>query len=252
MAGKFPPHGFIGIALIVSFWLLNWTLTGLRTHWAFFPLWLGYIFFVDALAVKRGRSSLVTRRPAGFVGLFLISAPIWWIFEFLNRWTNYWVYKPVESFTNFEYHAYCTLSFSTVVPAVFVTAQCLASFRFFQVDHIRINVGSGLVSQLVCLALGSLMLAAVFLIPEISMAFLWISLFLILDPINLWVGNPSVLAGTSHGDWRLALIFMAAPFPSPEEFLFLDDASGAVISSTSSVSANNWLYWSVTAKSACC
>jgi len=35
--------------LVAVFWILNWSLSGLRTHWGFFPLWLGYALTVDAL-----------------------------------------------------------------------------------------------------------------------------------------------------------------------------------------------------------
>jgi hypothetical protein len=46
---KFPAHGWLGLALVVLFWILNWTLPGARTHWGFFPLWLGYCLSVDGL-----------------------------------------------------------------------------------------------------------------------------------------------------------------------------------------------------------
>ena len=41
-----PMHGWIGLVLVLVFWWLNWSLTGLRTHWGFFPLWLGYIGYI--------------------------------------------------------------------------------------------------------------------------------------------------------------------------------------------------------------
>ena len=34
---RWPPHGWLGLALVGAFWTLNWSLAGLRTHWAFFP-----------------------------------------------------------------------------------------------------------------------------------------------------------------------------------------------------------------------
>ncbi|MBU1965254.1 MAG: hypothetical protein KKD24_05500, partial [Proteobacteria bacterium] len=51
--GKWPVHGWIGLALIALFWILNWSLPGTRAHWGFFPLWLGYSLFVDALVFCR-------------------------------------------------------------------------------------------------------------------------------------------------------------------------------------------------------
>src|SRR5450759_1150472 len=71
-ARRWPAHGWLGLALVGIFWSLNWALPGLRTHWAFFPLWLGYCITVDALVFWRKGNSLVTRNPRAYVGLFLI------------------------------------------------------------------------------------------------------------------------------------------------------------------------------------
>ncbi|SVE30805.1 uncharacterized protein METZ01_LOCUS483659, partial [marine metagenome] len=51
--GPWPIHGWLGLGLIAVFWPLNWMLTGLRTHWGFFPLWLGFCLTVDALTLRR-------------------------------------------------------------------------------------------------------------------------------------------------------------------------------------------------------
>src|SRR5262245_32116858 len=99
----FPLHGWLGLSLIIIFWSLNWILTGPRTHWGFFPLWLGYCLAIDGLVYWRAHTSLLTRSPRKYVGLFLVSAPVWWIFELFNLRTENWVYLGVEIFTRFEY-----------------------------------------------------------------------------------------------------------------------------------------------------
>jgi hypothetical protein len=58
---KLPLHGWLGMVLIAIFWTLNWTLSGLRTQWAFFPLWLGYCLTIDGLVLWRTGTSLLTR-----------------------------------------------------------------------------------------------------------------------------------------------------------------------------------------------
>ena len=65
----------------LGFWTLNWSLTGLQTQWGFFPLWLGYCLTVDALVVLRRGTSLLSRGLPGYVAMFLLSAPGWWLFE---------------------------------------------------------------------------------------------------------------------------------------------------------------------------
>lgn len=80
-----------GIVLIITFWSLNWTMQGLRTHWGFFPLWLGYCLFVSSLVSSRNKSSLLTRNYSAYFGLFLISIPVWWLFELINWHTRNWL-----------------------------------------------------------------------------------------------------------------------------------------------------------------
>src|ERR671918_2108557 len=127
---QFPLHGWLGLSLILIFWILNWALPGARTHWGFFPLWLGYCLTIDGLVYWRTGTSLLTRSPHKYVGLFLVSAPVWWIFELLNVRTQNWTYLGIEIFTPAQDVFWTTLSFTTVIPAVFGSAEFFASFDF--------------------------------------------------------------------------------------------------------------------------
>ena len=118
-----PPllrHGWVGLALITVTWPLNWGvgIEGLRTHVLFFPLWLGY-----ALVARRRGSSILTRSPADFAGLFFASVSAWWLFEGLNEWTRNWTYVGAEHFSDLEYGLLASVAFSTVIPAVLGTAE---------------------------------------------------------------------------------------------------------------------------------
>src|SRR5687767_5479950 len=97
-----PVQLWIGLALIAVAWPLNWLLEGVRAHILFFPLWLGYTLAVDGLVYLRKGTSLLTRSASGYAGLFLISAPAWWLFELINWRTQNWVYVGREVFTDLE------------------------------------------------------------------------------------------------------------------------------------------------------
>src|SRR6185503_8223701 len=129
---KFPVHGWFGFSLMIVFWILNWTLQGARTQWGFFPLWLGYCLAIDGLVYWRTGTSLLRRSPRKYAGLFLVSAPVWWIFELLNVRTQNWTYIGAEIFTPLQYVFWTTLSFTTVIPAVFGSAEFFASFDFIK------------------------------------------------------------------------------------------------------------------------
>ncbi|MDP7259915.1 MAG: hypothetical protein QF376_03425, partial [Anaerolineales bacterium] len=128
-AGQWPTHGWLGLGLIAVFWPLNWALTGLRTHWGFFPLWLGFCLTVDAVTLRRTGDSLLTRDRRAYFSLFFYSAPAWWLFEAINWRTQNWHYLGREFFSDWEYFLFASLSFSTVMPAVFGAAELVASLR---------------------------------------------------------------------------------------------------------------------------
>ncbi len=198
-----PAYGWIGLALVVVFWAINWSpAIPLRSSWGFFPLWLGYALCVDALVVRRKGSSLVSRSPAGYLGLFVVSAPAWWLFEILNWRTQNWLYQGRDLFTDWQYALLASLSFSTVMPAVFGTAELVSTLGFLRRFRSG-RVGCPTLRLLWGLfAVGWLMLALVLAWPRYFFPFVWLSVYFILDPLNVWLGNRSLLTYTGRGDWR--------------------------------------------------
>jgi len=199
---KFPVHGWLGMALVMLFWILNWTLMGLRTHWAFFPMWLGYCLTIDAIVLWRTGTSLLARSPRKYVGLFIISAPVWWLFEVLNLRTLNWVYIGADGFSPLAYIFWTTLSFTTVIPAVFGGAELAASFdfvkRFMRGPMIRTDNGT----TVSFFSAGWVMLVLMLIWPNLFFPFIWLSIYFILEPINVWSGNRSLAQWTEKGDWR--------------------------------------------------
>jgi hypothetical protein len=200
-----PAHGWLGLALVAIFWILNWSLSGLRSQWTFFPLWLGYCLTVDALVLTRKGSSLLTRSPRSYVGLFLVSAPAWWLFELINWRTQNWYYEGRECFTNLHYLTLASFSFSTVMPAVFGTAELVSTFDWIR----RIKRGPVIVPKpatlLAAFAAGSLMVLLTLYWPRYFFPLVWMSVYLILEPLNVWLGNRSLSEHFAEGDWRPAL-----------------------------------------------
>lgn len=196
------PQGFIGIVLITIFWPFNWFLPGVRTAYCFFPLWLGYILTIDAVVLKRSGSSMLTRSRRDWLWLFIISAPAWWLFEAINRRTGNWEYLGAEQFGNIEYFLLSTLSFSTVMPAVFETAEWVRTFpwteRFrasgpprFTPENWKYILAGGLFS-----------LALVLVWPVVFYPLVWLSVFFIIEPLNYRLGRPHLLECLAIGDWR--------------------------------------------------
>jgi hypothetical protein len=202
---RWPAHGWWGGVLVAVFWVVNWSLPGLRTHWAFFPLWLGYCLLIDACVVFRKGHSLLSRSPARYVGLFVVSVPGWWLFELLNQRTQNWLYEGRQSFGDLEYALLASLSFSTVMPAVFGTAELVGTLRWpsrFR-SAARFDLGAPVLLGL--FGIGWAMLALLLIWPVYFFPFLWGSVYLIVEPVNVWLGNRSLLRSVASGDWCAVL-----------------------------------------------
>lgn len=197
-----PPHGWLGLGLIAICWPLNWLLPGLRTHLLFFPLWLGYILTVDAVVLRRDGSSLLTRSPQRFVLLFLASMPGWWLFELLNLRLQNWQYHGSEEFSRLADFLFSSLSFSTVLPAVFETAELLHGTSWVGRYGARRQVVATPRLRWLLFLSGLLMLALMMVWPRYFFPFTWLSLLLLLDPVCFALGRRSLLGHLESGDWR--------------------------------------------------
>jgi hypothetical protein len=94
------------------------------------------------------------------------------------------------------------VSFTTVLPAVFGSAELFASFDFVKRLKRGPKVGTDKQTTLTFFSLGWIMLAVMLVWPRIFFPFIWLSLYFILEPINIWLGNRSLADWTKNGDWR--------------------------------------------------
>jgi hypothetical protein len=204
-----PWRGWLGLLFIAIFWYINWDFDGLRTHLGFFPLWLGYCLLVDAVTYLRKGHSLISRSITGYFFLFVISAPAWWLFEIINERAQYWHYTQRVQFSDLEYFLLASISFSTVIPAVFGTSELVGTFKGVQRLGKGPRIGKSSASIYILFALGLLMFATVLVFPKYSAAFIWMSLYLVLDPINKWLGHRTLVQHTAERDWREVITLWA-------------------------------------------
>jgi hypothetical protein len=116
--------------------------------------------------------------------------------------TGNWTYIGIEYFTPLGYTFWTTLSFTTVIPAVFGSAEFFASFEFVKRLKPGIRIGTNKKVTTSFFILGWVMLALMLAWPRIFFPFMWLSLYFILEPVNVWLGNRSLAAWTDRGDWR--------------------------------------------------
>jgi hypothetical protein len=209
---RFPWWGHCSAVLLAGTWTLAWTrfdwFEPLQRH-TFTPLWIGYIGVVNALTFRRVGECLLTRRPRYLLALFPLSACFWWFFEYLNRYVHNWYYMGVEVFTPVEYVAYASFAFSTVLPAVMSTAECLSTYPRLEV------AGKGLpalrarrVSRagLIALAIAGACLVGLPCWPELLFPAIWVAPGVVMLGLLAALRMSSPIAGIARGDWRPLLI----------------------------------------------
>jgi hypothetical protein len=195
-------QGVLGLALVAVCWPLNWGLPGMRTAALFFPLWLGFILAMDAAVRMRRGHSLLAPRSGGAWPTFVASVPVWCLFEFVNARTQNWEYVGERELAPAAFVISGVLSFSTVMPAIFVSAEWVRSCRWMD----RFATGPRLVPTrrlAGCgLGVGTAMLGLIWLWPEVFYSLMWSAWYCLFESVNILGRRPTLLEFTARGDWR--------------------------------------------------
>ena len=204
----FPKRSYLGLGLIFIGWPLAWIRpVGFQFLWenSFLLLWIGYVLVVDGLNWKRSGTSLFGRDPKALAGMFLLSIPGWWLFEFFNRFMQNWHYLFNRPVGPLEYGLRASIHFSVVIPAVLSTAELWRSSRFLDSSKSWYRIAISRRRLPAFIFSGFMMLTAVVIFPRYCFPLIWIALYFIFDSINSLRGSPSLLRYLEKGNWRPTL-----------------------------------------------
>lgn len=213
---RFPWWGWAALTGGLIFWFLAWTrfsfFSPFQKH-TFTPLWLSYIFFVNALTFMRKGSCMWIKERGYFLSLFPISSLFWWFFEFLNRFVHNWYYTGTEEYGALGYILFASISFSTVLPAVLSTREFLLTFpllsdgfKEWRAIHVRWpRVTAGF--SILLFGVGLFFLGV---LPGILYPLLWVSPLVIIISMETLTGSSHPLSGISRGDWSIPVSSAAA------------------------------------------
>ena len=205
-----PPWLTLGIILVAVAWPLAWFGPRPYADYTFFPLWLGYILTADGLAFWRRSTSLLSRSGWRFVLLFVFSLPLWWLFELTNHFLHDWRYVLPRHYPSAVYVALASLDFSTVMPAILVTATLYRSFTPFAAPRHWLRIAPPRAGLAAIAVLGLLLFLGALIFPTILFPLVWIGLFLLVDAINALTGGNSIAAQLARGRWDTVLVLFAA------------------------------------------
>ncbi len=207
----FKKYGVIGIILIILVEINFFLKIQPFANWYFPIIWFSYILVIDALVYQIRKKSLINDHIYYFIGLFFISAFFWYIFEFFNIFTQNWQYIGTEWFSNENVKRIFTfLSFSTVLPALFETTSLIKSIHLFDKVKLKIKYKITKTFLYTMILLGLIFFFLPFFLPKFTFPLVWLSFFLILDPINYINNQPSIIGHIKNRKLAVPLSLLLA------------------------------------------
>ena len=170
--------------------------------------WTAYLFLLDGLLVRLRGTSPVRENPKRFGVCCLASIPIWVVFDWVNfEYMMAWDYHGLaENFwhRNLGY----AVAFAAITPAMLLSAEVVRALGFPEVRLRPIRIGRIGRMVMVMLGVGALVFPIAVADPIGSLT-LWLSFWLLLDPINHRFGAPSLIGDWADGRWGRTLALMA-------------------------------------------
>lgn len=196
---KIPPWFYFGIVLTFSFWAISWGQIKPLSYYSFFFIWLGYIFAIDGLNFKIKGWSMLSKDRTAFLFMFILGGIFWWYFEFVVEITKNWYYISSKEWGSGVRVVVATLFFSTFFISILETISLVINLKLIK-PVIRFVKGTKY-TPLIFFTAGIISIPITILFPNYFFPFLWITLFLILDPINYWAGRDSLLKDCLNNNW---------------------------------------------------
>ncbi|MFH1586013.1 MAG: hypothetical protein ABIB79_04555 [archaeon] len=205
----FKKYGVIGIILIVLVEVNFFLKIEPFASWYFPIIWLGYILVIDALVYLLKGRSLINNKFYHFLGLLVLSAIFWEIFEFFNIFVQNWTYINTGGLGASK-PFFRVLSFATVLPALFETTELIRAFKLF--DKVKIkkkyNFSKGFLYSMI--VLGIICFFLPIFLPGLTFPLIWLSFYLILDPINYLNHQPSIIGHIRERKLKVPLSLLLA------------------------------------------
>ncbi|CAK0744676.1 conserved membrane hypothetical protein [Gammaproteobacteria bacterium] len=204
----FPWWGSAALVFTGAIWCMAWSSLPLLSEvrrFSFTPLWLGYIAVVNALTWQRSGYSLLSDRPRFLAWLFVLSAAVWWYFEYLNRFVNNWYYQGIENYSPFEYFLTATFPFSTVLPAVLSTYFLLWTYpRLWWGIHATwpLNPARPRLWGGVAFIFGVAGLLGIAIFPQQLYPLVWVAPLILITAAQAVTKRSTVFFSLVRGDWR--------------------------------------------------
>jgi hypothetical protein len=217
-----PFYAWLGLVLLVI--SETGMLMKLEPYWTWHtPLaWTGYIFFVDGIIYKKRGSSWLSTNRREFFFLAFVSIPLWVVFEGYNLLIRNWHYVNLPENPIVRYLGYAW-AFATISPGIVQTAELVAVLRGSNrglarpsargADPKRFVSVEITTADYVCLVVGIAMLLLPVIWPSPYLAApVFLGFIFLIDPINAWAGDESLVADARRGSYERLKNLLIAGF----------------------------------------
>jgi len=170
---------------------------------------LGLTLLLAAHTEWRSGISLVRQRPGFFLLLYPASALLGWLFHWVNLFLQLWVYPGAGADSAIPFVLVRTLDYATLLPALLVLRQWLASWRPLLDWCTRSGSSQGFErpqSGWLSIGAASIGLAGSAVWPDWIWPLTWVSPVLLVMGIQQLGGKSTLFSGTRRGDWSRILI----------------------------------------------
>ena len=201
---------YIGIVLIAGGMLNSWFGSPRLADWTTPVCWWGYVLILDAVIYRIRGKSIIRNNFRLFIYQCVFSVLFWGVFELNNLHMMNWKYVNLPD-SRIEMIVGMVLSFATILPGIFYTAEILdisGLFKKIKLPPLRISP----VFSYTFIILGMVCLVLPMMLPTRIATYLfiliWLGWIFFLDPINLYSGADSILADLTQGvGSRIAALF---------------------------------------------
>jgi len=190
---------YLGLVLFLFAVVLLFLQSPFMKTWFYCFAWWSFILFLDSLNFRKHESSPLSESPEVFLFAAFISVFVWLVFELFNLVLKNWSYHDLPSCA-FERWLGYFIAYATVIPAIreisffirgLIKGKGFALFRFKATPSIlRVFVLVGLLFILLGLRW-----------PDLFFPLVWLCFILLLEPLNYWLRNDTLLVDQEKGDW---------------------------------------------------
>ena len=188
--------GFFVLAVSIILLILQFSF--MKT-WFYCFAWWSFILVVDSLNFRLRKTSPLSESTYTFFYVAFISVFVWLVFELFNLRLKNWHYHDLPSAV-FERWLGYFIAFASVIPALLeishfieglLNRKKLALFRLkVPPRFLKLSILIGILFALLNLSW-----------PNLFFPLVWLCFIFLLEPLNFWLKNPTLISDLAKKDW---------------------------------------------------